>query len=634
MQLRKKGVALVASLALLVVTAGVLALIFSSTMRDINHGANDAAIIKSLMLARGGATLGAKILQGPIKEELNLIVQDTANTVGMWQFGTSSLGSSVTRPTPESAMSDLEIVSELLQPKIDALLCNKTITPNGGTERVTILVFVTDKACGGSIGLPNKVNLQGGRFVEGSGRTYSIPYVMVSEAKVGDYKRNIVVQGEYQFRVGGDKFSKYALFTDEHKTSDGSDIWFTDSTLFDGPVHTNGNFKFYREPWFGGQVTSAGFKNPHNTPVPDPQNPPSGGNPGADYWGIGFKDDTALAVSTTYTDSSSGITTSPSFAGGVDWHSSYVKLPDNAFDQRHYARKNGIDLSDDLGSDDIGKITMWASDAECSVNPINPLTSNGSGGWTTNSTVQCIEACDTGNPANCILYKIADRKLYRDGVLVTKPREYFNGVIYVNGEVGQLSGPKRVPANSTDSADAPPAFASFSELTLAAKNSVRITGDLKYENPPCTGYPTRQPDNSVTPSVCNNINVRNVFGIFVPDGDILIGNNHSIAGLNAPDNVAIHGSLMASSGVVTVEDYESGSPRGDVHLLGGLIEYNYGGFGTFDGATGAYKSGFGRKFAYDTRFSMQLAPPRFPGTDMATVEGVFTFSLGQREQVY
>ncbi len=624
MRLRKKGIALVASLALLVVTAGVLALIFSSTMREINSGANDAAIIKSLMLARGGATLGAKILQGPIKGELNSIVQDTANTVGMWQFGTSSLGSSISTPTPESAMADLTIVSQMLQPKIDALLCNQTITPNASSSQVTVTVFVTNTACSGSISLPNKVKLQGGRFVEGVGRTYSIPYVMVSEATVGDYRRNIVVQGEYQFRVGGDKFSKYALFTDKHATANGTDIWFTNRTLFEGPVHTNGNFRYYKDAWFGGQVTSAGFSNPHGTNVPNPQNPPSGDNPGASYWGVGFKDDTALAVTTSYTDAGSGVITAPTFAGGADWNSTYVKLPTNAFDQENVASQDGINISGDLYS-----LKLWAVDTS-----LNPLVSDGNGGWTPTADLQYIEACTTVN--NCTTYYYgSNRKLYKsvaNGWVLDKVD--FKGVIYVDGDIDRFTGPDRVPANSINLADSPPAIAAFSQLTVVAKDDVRITGDIKYEDPPCTGYPTREADNSVTPSVCNNINAQNIFGLFTPNGDISIGNNNGTSDLDAPDNVAIHGSLMASSGVVKVEDYQNGIPKGSVHLLGGVIEKDYGAFGTFNGATGAYNSGFGRTFAYDTRLGMQMAPPYFPGTDKATVEGVFTFSLGQREQVY
>ena len=628
MQLRKKGIALVASLALLVVTAGVLAVIFSSTMRDINQGANDAAIIKSLMLARGGATLGAKILQGPIKGELNTIVQDTANTVGMWQFGQSSLGAANLSPTPESVMTDLNMVAQLLQPKIDALLCNQTIVPNGSSGLVTVHVFVTDTACG-NFSLPNKVKLQGGRFIEGAGRTYSIPYVMVSEAVVGSYRRNIVVQGEYQFRVGGDKFAQFALFTNEHNASDGTDIWFTGDTLFEGPVHTNGNFRFYKDPWFGGQVTSAGFSNPQGVNVPDPQNPPSGDNPGANFWNAGFHSDAELATTTSYAGSG-GTVSSPTLAGGVDWNSSYIELPDNAFNQQTVASQNGIDIS---GS--VHRIKMWAAD-----NAGNPLVSDGSGGWTPAATYQYIKVCETEN--SCVTYRYAnDLKLYKNsgsGFVLENPN--FKGVVYSSGSIDRLKGPSRVPSTSTNPDDAPPAIASFAQLTVVAQNDVRITGDLKYEDPPCTGYPERQADNSVTPSVCNNINAQNILGVFTPNGDILIGNSNggylpaSKNNLEAPDNIAIHGSFMASSGIVTVENYNQGVPRGSVNLLGGIIENNYGAFGAFNGVTGAYNTGFGRKFAYDIRLSMQMAPPYFPGTDKATVEGVFTFSLGQREQVY
>ena len=57
----------------------------------------------------------------------------------------------------------------------------------------------------------------------------------------------------------------YALFTNVHEGAGGGDVWFTDRTLFDGPVHTNQYFRFYHQPWFGGKVTSAGCSNPGAT---------------------------------------------------------------------------------------------------------------------------------------------------------------------------------------------------------------------------------------------------------------------------------------------------------------------------------------------------------------------------------
>src|SRR5690606_34010909 len=144
------------------------------------------------------------------------------------------------------------------------------VPSTGGSGVFT--VYFTYEAC--DLDLPNGVSLPSGRFVEGLPRgssssaaeqTYAILFVMVAEGSLAEYRRNVVLQGEYRFTVGRGSFAKYALFTNTHRTgggSGGSDIWFTEDTLFDGPVHTNNFFRFYRNSWFGGKVTSAGCRVP------------------------------------------------------------------------------------------------------------------------------------------------------------------------------------------------------------------------------------------------------------------------------------------------------------------------------------------------------------------------------------
>jgi len=92
--------------------------------------------------------------------------------------------------------------------------------------------------------------------------------------------------------------------------------------------------------------------------------------------------------------------------------------------------------------------------------------------------------------------------------------------------------------------------------------------------------------------------------------------------------------FMASRGRVEVEDFDEGNPRGSVNLLGGIIEYYYGAFGTFDSRTGNPVSGYDRKFKYDERMSMGVEPPFFPTVTQDGVRNVTLFSFGQREQVY
>ncbi|HET8984612.1 MAG TPA: hypothetical protein VFN03_02525, partial [Trueperaceae bacterium] len=77
-----------------------------------------------------------------------------------------------------------------------------------------------------------------------------------------------------------------------------------------------------------------------------------------------------------------------------------------------------------------------------------------------------------------------------------------------------------------------------------------------------------------------------------------------------------------------------GNPRGAVNLMGGIIEYYYGAFGTFNSSTGNQISGYDRKFTYDQRMSLGIEPPYFPTVTNDGVRDVIVFSFGQREQIY
>src|SRR5690606_10583743 len=127
-------------------------------------------------------------------------------------------------------------VATELQVDIDDLLCDDTLDEMQPNATVSVRVYVTSTACGQP--LPSGVSLPQGRFVSGDPRPndqeYALPFVMVSEASLNEYRRNVVLQGEYRFTVGRVTFAQYALFTNVHRSSDGgSAVWFTDNTLFD-----------------------------------------------------------------------------------------------------------------------------------------------------------------------------------------------------------------------------------------------------------------------------------------------------------------------------------------------------------------------------------------------------------------
>lgn len=598
---------MITALALMVIATAVMALLFMRTMDDLRHGRDDSAIVQTLLVAHGGANLGLTLLQNDVQLALDRIASARSSSTAAWSFGSSSIDAD--RPTAESVDDDLRLVAAALQTEIDALLCGAPLDLGQGVES-SIRIHIAGDACG--VAIPGEARLGDPYFMSGSRREnggnqrYALPFVLVSDGVQGDYRRRVVTQGEYQFVVGRRSFARYALFTDQHVSDVTSDrIWFTGDTLFDGPVHTNGNFNFFETPWFGGAVSSAGQT----------------GARGQGAYGYGgnssqFFDPGDLATGGNYpTLDSRGYRNRPEFDDGVDWRADYIDLPDNAHNQRTLATENGLRFTDELA-----RLELFAGDDDG-----DPVAAD------EDATYQYVVA--TPRYGDTETYRISpagwlERRVGDAWTLVTNA---FNGVIYADEYIERLEGPDRTTASDPDTA--PPAVAAFAQLTIVPEQGARITGDIAYESPPCEGSLRREGDEIVRAD-CSNLNVDNVLGIFSPDGDITIGNHQSSASRRAPDDVRIHASILTANGVVKVENYNFGSPRGSVELLGGIIEERYGAFGTFSGSTGQMRSGYSRQFTFDPRMARGVAPPYFPTVGLDEVSDTQTFTFGHREQVY
>lgn len=608
----QQGIALIAALSLMAVGAAVMMLLFMRTIDELQHGRDDTAIVQTLLVAQGGANIGISLLHADVREQLDDVASFRSDSTGSWSFGSSP--SPDRMPTAASVASDLQTVASDLQPRIDAIVCGDR---DFGTNSVLNLrIYVTNTACG--LPLPPDTRLGDGHFVSGNRREYggnqmyALPFVMVADGQVGEFRRRIVTQGEYQFEVGRRSFARYALFTDTHSAAGSSGrIWFTSDTLFDGPVHTNGNFNFYGRPWFGGPVTSAGQNN--------------SGQRGAYAYDGGsgnFRTASSLEPGGNFPNMDQGsYENRPQFTGGVDWRSDYLALPDNAHDQRQLADDNGIRITREIRT-----LELYAADADGNRLPPNS---------TAPAAYQYVQT-EVRYGSN---WRTEYHRISPSGVLEHRPyggswgvvTNNFNGVIYVDDEIERLTGPGRTNSNDADTAR--PAIASFSQLTIVPAAGARITGDLVYQDQPCEGHLHRV-GNNVNRPVCENLDAVNVLGIFSPEGDIQIGHNNSSSSDNAPSNVRIQASLLTSNGIVEVEDYNQGSARGAVQLLGGIIEREYGAFGTFSSSTGSMSTGYSRQFTFDPRLSRGLTPPYFPTVGQDGVSDIRTFTFGHREQVY
>lgn len=607
-----QGIALIAALSLMAVGAAVMTLMFMRTIDELQHGRDDTAIVQTLLVAQGGANIGISLLHGDIREQLDNVASYRSDSTGSWSFGSSP--SPDRMPTASSVSSDLRVVASDLQPLIDAVVCGER--PMGEGNFLDLRIYVTDTACGRA--LPPDTTLGDGHFVSGNRREYggnqmyALPFVMVADGQVGDFRRRIVTQGEYQFEVGRRSFARYALFTNSHTSpGSGSKLWFTSDTFFDGPVHTNGNFNFYGRPWFGGPVTSAGINN-H-------------GQQGAFVYNGGsghFREASSLEGGGNYPNMDrNGYENRPQFTGGVDWRSDYLALPENAHDQRQLADENGIRITEEIRT-----LELYAADI--GGNPLAPESDE-------TAAYQYVrtEVSRGGSWIN-EYYRISPsgrlEHLPYGGNWYTVT-ETFNGVIYVDDEIERLTGPGRTSSSNADTAR--PAIASFSQLTVVPASGARITGDLVYQDQPCEGH-LRRDGMTVQRPNCENLDAINVLGIFSPEGNIEIGHYNSSSLDNAPMNVRIQASLLTSNGVVQVEDYDRGSTRGAVQLLGGIIEQEYGPFFTFNSSTGRPSTGFTRQFTFDPRLSRGLTPPYFPTVGQDGVSDIRTFTFGHREQVY
>jgi len=622
---RERGIALITALLTLALIAGIGGLIFVQMLNEMRHSRDDAAIVQTLLLARSASNVGGEVLSSRVRDALEDAIDQYADKASPWAFG--SMGNGL-EPEPNSVASDLALVAQKMQTAVDADLCDKNFAPDPNKGSATIRIHFTNTACNQS--LPSNTRLGAGHFIRGNPRgigqnstqTYALPFVVVAEGKLGPYKRSVVAQGEFRFTVGRASFARYSLFTNVHAMPDGTNVWFTDRTLFDGPVHTNNHFRFYRTPWFGGEVTSAGCI------TPGPMGCLSSYFFGARFYGEGYIPDVAMKPSPqapSYTNRWG--THAPEFSQGVDWRASFIPLPVNNLEQRDAAQSQGIYIDQTvedlkLFTEKVGDKTYQRIDIEiCEdddwvwVIRHNGITLACESPLTLSYRYDESRTLEYYNPATETWSPVT-----RNGETVT-----FNGVIFADGAIRSIRGPTRSDPEDPDTAE--PALAPFAEITIAAEDSVRITGDLKYTDRPCSSYPHRDEDGKVVPATCDNLNATNVLGIYSQNGNVLIGEN-------APRDIYIDAVLMSARGVVQVEEYDTIPEKGYVHLTGGIIEYFYGAFGTFNPRTGRNQTGYGRRFTYDPRMKVGLAPPFFPTTQLDTVLDIEAFSFGQREQVY
>ncbi len=347
--------------------------------------------------------------------------------------------------------------------------------------------------------------------------------------------------------VRRDNFAKYALFTSHHMTPSGTTVWFTANTNFSGPVATNDRFSFANNP-------SGHF----SEEITQHQNQ-------ARFYNMGWP-----------------VLLNADANGSVD-----VPIFDRGF-QRSYGEVN---LSASLSSSDLKNQALGTMSNPGSTGIYIP--NNGSqvtGGIFVKGNCAVNMGLDGGDNA---VYTITQGSTTKT---ITVDRSANQTTVQEGASSAVYQGIPDGTSNEGTIIFSTDDITSFSgtvqrdtAMTVSSERDVVVTGNVRYEQ-----YNT---------GPLNATGYNNVLGIVAWGGDVRIGSA-------APNNVEIHGVIMAPHGEFTVDNYSSGSPRGTATLLGGVIADFYGAFGTFSGSTPI--SGFGRNFNYDARMLAGVTPPYFP----------------------
>ncbi len=370
--------------------------------------------------------------------------------------------------------------------------------------------------------------------------------------------RKVAVSGDFTVRVQRDNFAKYALFTDHHTLPSGTPVWFTSFTNFAGPLHSNDqlNFAFNPSGTFQGAVTSqnakAKFYNNNNpVQVNADSNPPND----VPTFNAGFTRGVSQIV----------LASSVQKQDLIDQARASDNTPGNGI----FVANNGTSVTGGVYVSGDATVSLGVDASDNATYTI-----------TQGSTTKTITADISNNQTK--VQTGATTQTYAglpDGV------DNIGSILYVNGAITSLSGTVQKDT----------------ELTVSSENDIVFTNNVKYADynasvgtPGTAGY---------TPP--NATGKKNLLGIVSWGGNVRVGSS-------APNDIEMHGIMMARNGVFTVDNYSSGGSRGTATLLGGVITQFYGAFGTVNGATGQILTGYGRNFNYDDRTAAGKAPPYFP----------------------
>ncbi|HEY6194148.1 MAG TPA: DUF4900 domain-containing protein [Candidatus Eisenbacteria bacterium] len=405
-------------------------------------------------------------------------------------------------------------------------------------------------------------------------QTYNYMFTIQSNgAQSSTGQRRVQSTGALRISATRGSFSDYLVLTDQFKMANNGTVWFTSSDLFDGRVHTNDGFKFAFHPVFQDRVTqgaaNATFYNNGGSPViADADNNGTIDTP--DFFGGYLRSQPTVTLPTNANDPQSaalGLTPNGTAPTTSQINTALTGSPTGTPANGGYVINSGVAVTGGVYiQGNANRVKVWAdttTDRQYYQVSVPPNFISVEVDRAANLTRVWNQLGTSGIP---------------DHVYVGVP----NGVLYANGGINNLVGPDRDLVTGS----VPPALAINQRVLIASNSDIVVQGDLT-----CDQYDSRT----------------NVLGIFSAGGAVRIGSG-------APDNLNLDAFVMAcgsTNGEFTVDNWNSGAPRGAMNLRGGVVSRFYGAFYTWD-TNGNPVTGYTRNFHYDRR---GLIPPYYPTTN-------------------
>ena len=545
----RKGIVLVVSLMVLTVILILTGVYFSSLITEKKAADTEKYVLQALNLAEAGASQGISELRKRIRTDLDGRLMYVSQSAVILAY--------VSANNPLGFLRDYAYSGDSGQFNIsgtEAALVVQPLSLNSDVQG-NYSAIVRISSAGAPTNPQNEVYVF--RY------NFSVDATAVVTKTIPNITRSLgLVNGSFSITVMRDTFAKFALFTAHHRTPSNSVVWFTESTNFSGPVSTNERFSFARNPsaHFSEEVTqhnqSARFYNNGNEVYRD-----------ADYYS--YIDRTGQEVIVDRPIFDKGFVRGAEIIN-ITSSITQVDLKRQALGGTADPGARGIYIPND-GSNLIGGIYIKGNQGDNGDNPTISMSATASGPVYTITRESTTKVITINYAANQTTIQTGPTRETYSGIPDGVGNEGI--IIYADDDIGSFSGTVEKDTN----------------ITVSSERNINLSGNVLYEQ--------------YNPSPLNALGFTNVLGILSWGGNVVIDSN-------APDNVEIHGVVMAPHGVFTVDNYNRGRYRGIATLLGGVITDFYGAFGTFGGMGG--QTGYGRNFVYDARMLQGTTPPYFP----------------------